>query len=1275
MGDNILFNYEHQKAHLDEVTKKANSRYLADLNVELPIVEIFDAISRNRTFYVEIEDHRRKLFYTLRESPISSYDPDIWSLLDKLESKIECLSNLIETSCNFNAEKLPWDEVAKIVKSTKGIQQDLYNRFNALENAIANIEDSSLKNDVDISDSLKVLTEIEGELEYFHRLATGNLAKLSNSQFLLLTGEAGMGKTHLLCSILEKRTNRELLLPTILAFGNLFNATEDPLEQIILQLDLRLSSNKFLDELDKAAEKTRSRALIMIDGLNETPDATYWKGNLIKITQEIEKYPNIALIVSVRTGFKEIIIEDALSSKFSEESHPGFQFREWEALNIFCRKFNYLTPDVPTLTPVFQNPLFLYIFCKSFEQEAKSKKREGGKKRKQIFRGHEGANYIFEQFVNRISKNIVAKLKIRKTFSKCIWEKIIKEIARNMVSKNTSRISERKILKIISKAKFSVKPKKMLSELEANSLILRIPEEYGINNKCVKFSYTFLFDKFSNHIIGRYLFKEYKSKYPKTSAGSEAGIKNAKKFFAKSSGIGKFISDPSNRGIIEMLSIQWPEYSGGHEFIEVAPYLRNSEIGQKAFISSLCWRNPDKFLKPNDTCIEYIRNIRKTESGADRLLDAFLSTAIVPKYPFNAEFLHRYLSKFSMPKRDIWWSTFLHRQSNKNGAVERLIEWGYSTQNKSHIASESIYLYSLTLTWFLTTPNRFIRDKATKALVAALSDKPELVLCLLKKFKSVNDIYITERLYAVAHGCAIRSENKEMLKETAKWIYSEIFNSTKFPVDLFLYGGHAQGIVSIALHKNGKIKGIDENKIKLLPKNTSPIKAPTIKFLKNKYFPEKAMNRNVAIWNSIMGDEEDEESGHFWKYTIDPYLERWEIEGPDGSPEKFDTSLAQRWILNKVIELGWKFDLHEDFDNALNSEIRSAHKAERIGKKYQWIAFYEFLSRIPDNSCVGEHASKNSLEKYEGPWEMDTVIHMLDIDPSDILKKLPIPKPEYTPTFESFKKQNALTKGALSNEKPQKIEDLPNLEASVKFQDDDEKVWVALNRSLSWTPKDPHKETYHSFSYGINSYLIDYEDKKPLLEWITGQDFMRANLPTFHQLMNTYFGQYPLGPMPHTTNTSEYCSAKWVTKMQGETTVKILPAVTQYSQSGSSIDCSSNKKVEFLFPSKLIIDELGLTHNCINGSFFNEEELVAFEPDIFDADMPKCVLVEQSKLLEFLESKKYSLFWTLRVEEYSFGPEHPDEEYPIKFLRAGAVYFFDDEDSKSWDYSEFVQKP
>lgn len=56
MAQNRFLNRAWQEKHLKKIKNQAGPRYSPELNVELPIAEIFDGISRPKLFIIQYEN-------------------------------------------------------------------------------------------------------------------------------------------------------------------------------------------------------------------------------------------------------------------------------------------------------------------------------------------------------------------------------------------------------------------------------------------------------------------------------------------------------------------------------------------------------------------------------------------------------------------------------------------------------------------------------------------------------------------------------------------------------------------------------------------------------------------------------------------------------------------------------------------------------------------------------------------------------------------------------------------------------------------------------------------------------------------------------------------------------------------------------------------------------------------------------------------------------------------------------------------------------------------
>jgi len=1329
-----FLNKEWQANHLKKIKRQAGPRYSPELNVDLPIAEIFDGISRTQSFYHTIREHYGKLNREFNHISGKYEDNEAQKLYKNLKNKIYQLSKALGKIKSYDAKQIPWDQLNNLTENAKKTLWGLLHKLRVEKDKAEKQKSEDVRsNSRSISERLVwdifYLHETQKELNFFEEFSSSTKAKLSNSPFLFLTGIAGTGKTHLLCDVVENRFKNEL--PAVLVFGELFATSDDPFEQIIRELGLKINKGQFLRSLNNAGRQSSCRAILIIDALNETRQRSFWKRNLSRVVDEIKKYPHIALVVSVRTGFENEVIIKKLKRAFIHEEHRGFEFREWEGVSKFFKEFRLSLPEIPLLMPEFQNPLFLLLFCKAIKERSRKNK---GKREKQVFRGHEGATYIFESFVDGVSKKIAKQFNIPNDPGKNIWDTIIEKIAEGMVKKNDDRIAEDEVVDLVKRQYPSLDHSALITELERNLLIVKVPRYSKQKKDYDGFDFRFPFQKFSDHLIGRYIFKKYEREFGKANKN----LQTAKKFFSRRRKLGKFLANSWNRGIVEALSIQCPEHLKGCELVEVAPYLKGSHVAQEAFIESLIWRKPTAFSSGTIKKISKFINSKVPQltlksskqdyfmypSVIRAVLDALLCVAPIINHPLNADFLHKHLLKFSMQKRDSWWSTFLHYQYGKRGAVDRLVEWGWSDQDKSHINDESIRLYSMALCWFLSTPNRFLRDRATKALVSILTNRLSVVLTLLKQFKDVNDLYIAERLYAVAYGCAIRSKSdKQGLKVLALWVYNKLFKDGNPPVHILLRD-YARGIIEVALHEE-VITAISRKKIVPPFSSEWPEEVPSEKSLKEKYYPKDFFQKKTEergfldIWSSVMYNFGT--LGDFGRYVLNSAVNHWsgrqlnskeinrknlfndfkdslteqqrellekatnKVEKVDEKEvkqqekgqkkamkkayadfrnslseeekkffdreikpflddrgsindllERFDTGLAQRWVFNRVAKLGWSPELHGQFDRCVNYYRldRSEHKPERIGKKYQWIAFHELLARISDNFEFKEESWSNSLGKYEGPWQLS----IRDIDPSCTLKEFPNPKPDHIPNFkwEIQSKYNKWYKNSSHSVWLKMTQDLPDPKKIIEFIDEEGIAWVALEGFIEWEEETPPEHEKYNLPlrrlwYMIKSYLVQARAGKKVFDWAKRQDFMGRWMPESHEFYDVYLGEYPWAPAFLYHDIPYYHHDGWTDEYGGKKIpAKILVTDDQYLSSGSSVDCSTNEAISVKLPAKFLVDEMKLTQNYVDGRFFDKNgDLVAFYPPVFDEKAPSFVLIRKDKIECFCRNKEYNLVWTL----------------------------------------------
>src|SRR5690606_24385780 len=193
-------------------------------------------------------------------------------------------------------------------------------------------------------------------------------------------------------------------------------------------------------------------------------------------------------------------------------------------------------------------------------------------------------------------------------------------------------------------------------------------------------------------------------------------------------------------GLLEALCIQVPELTG-LELPSFAPSRGDLWWVGRAFRQSLIWRSPTAF---SDSTREALNGLSRTEHDFFETLEVLLTVATLPEHPLNAEFLDQRLRKDAMADRDAWWSVFLHQEWGNRRAVDRLVEWASILEPTALLDEDSVDLCAIALSWMLTTSNRFLRDRATKALVSLLTGRLPATVRLVDRFSDVDDAYVTE---------------------------------------------------------------------------------------------------------------------------------------------------------------------------------------------------------------------------------------------------------------------------------------------------------------------------------------------------------------------------------------------------------------------------------------------------------------------------------------------------------------------------------------------------
>lgn len=788
-GNPELFTDRWFNERLDEAIESAGSRYSPILHVDLSIAQNFELFGRTSAAKLSVlrhaKDIRRACSYEIRrlatEDP-SDDSPSLKSLADTCDEVLHAMSHF---DCPPDR---PW-QISDIRQTIQNALDLAASSDEALAAAERLHEESDQGSETEHARRANPFREARFAI---HRLTNhlwttrselGHLEPIINADLLIVTGEAGTGKTHLLCDVAENRIKQKL--PTVILMGQQFLSKEHPWTQVLHQLDLGSSSaDVFVGALEAAAQAADSRALVMIDAINEGEGDAIWQAHLASFLARLQRSPWIGVVLSVRTPYLErvIIIPEVLESAQIVE-HRGFSESTYAAVMRYCKQFDLEFPTTPLLRPEFDNPLFLRTLCEGLRSNRQSRFPAGA----------EGITQVFNRYLNGVNKDIAESLDLDPQTATV--RQALDRLAAKFAEHETRWLPRTVAQSLVNEyAPTSGFKQSLYRALVDYGLLMEVLPGGSNSERAVQFG----FEWFADHLIAAHLVDSYEDT---ASLVGQLDPNNAD---------GVATQRLLTPGLLDALAILLPE----RHHVELPDALRenaDSWLINRSFLKTLPWRTPDTI---GVRCHELVDHAFDSFEGYELqlLLDALVTCATIPGHPFGAESLDNRLRQIPMPDRDAVWSTYLHYAYGQDGPVDRVLDWAEGLHaTESTTDPESVWACSVVLTWFLTASNRFVRDRATKGLVALLDGDFETAARLVRRFHNVDDPYVCERVMAAAYGIAMRSTDARGMAPLAEAVYEETFAEGEPPVH-YLLRDYARGVVERAVYLGADVD-VDRSRI------------------------------------------------------------------------------------------------------------------------------------------------------------------------------------------------------------------------------------------------------------------------------------------------------------------------------------------------------------------------------------------------------------------------------------------------------------------------------
>lgn len=1194
--DQMFFTDQWFTDRIRETTKAAEPRYTPDLTVDVPIHQAFEALGRTPIWEQSVRDLttrvRRLAQEWLRsidssnqlvpELPASARE-QAESLVDSLEEVGQLLEALMAEG---DEEKL--QRLCKTIESARTLASGCLSiSIEALEaehgkgsadsegfrQYMAEYMVSFPAAHVDLSrETLELLLDLESWLE--------ESGQLSIAPAALVVGPAGIGKTHSICDIALDRLERGL--KSVVLLGQQFSEGE-PWEQIrqLLGLSGPLSRDEFLGALNVAAETTGCPAIIFIDALNETVPRDLWRRHLAAFVQQVSRYEWLKVCFSCRSTYVDDVIPDGYS--ITRIQHSGFEGVEFEACFSFFEYYNLEPPSMPVLQPEFSNPLFLRLVCESL--------RDAGVTRfpdRML-----GLSEVVSCLVDSKEAKIARLLDYNPK------EQRVRQALDLLVSqmhKNQSRWIDWKEAKAIcdsvwpsSRRSASLFDQLIREGIISEDRVARPAEESPTD--VVRFS----FERLGDYMLAE---KHLRDLDTEVRAAFEKG--GRLHFLVKD-----HESIRRNLGLLEALAILLPERYGT-ELTDILQVGHSQEI-LSATVKSVTWRDPSSITTATQSAM---RSALARQNTFDEAMEALLSVSTRPLHPLNSFWFHSLAMSLAMPQRDAWLGPYLHRKYGESTAVNRLIDWGLRAEADA-IPEEIAALWVTQLGWFFVASDRRVRDNATKAAIKIMESSGAKWPEIIERFSEVDDEYVIERVLAAVYGSLVRSRNRSHLEGAADCIYGIFFAERKLPQNAMVRD-YGRMILELALHEGALANGIAPKTFRPPYDSEWPLSIPDQAFVEQ----YKDSYRDLPkLFRSCFHDD-------FNKYTIGSAIRPY-----DG----ITLAEAARWVFKEVLDMGYSKHLHRGFDGYIVSKYGPGRGkpdwAERIGKKYQWIALYRLLARLGDNAALKDDLWGQRPHDLQARSEKD-------IDPTILIRSTK--KDGKKRSWWSSCEYDFDAQESSSDDEWLSTFDFPDSAQMVLVTDPkDGTDYYVLLAYPEWSSRgeERHMDLDHHYRLlwmHIRSYLVRKQDSEPCWKWIKKQDFMGRWMPEGADLYEHFVGEYPWAP-PFRAHFEEY--PEW-TRTGGSSHVlpvgMLLTSHALLSEQGYDATKEENFSIEV--PADAFFCRCNLSWHGA-GSYLTEDGKIAFRFPAVHEPGPYALLAEREFLETLLKENGLVLIWTVLAEK------------------------------------------
>jgi hypothetical protein len=319
-----------------------------------------------------------------------------------------------------------------------------------------------------------------------------------------------------------------------------------------------------------------------------------------------------------------------------------------------------------------------------------------------------------------------------------------------------------------------------------------------------------------------------------------------------------------------------------------------------------------------------------------------------------------------------------------------------------------------------------------------------------------------------------------------------------------------------------------------------------------------------------------------------------------------------------------------EFDRYAGAGDRRNHLIERIGKKYQWLAFHELLARLGDNAGFMGWFQRDGIRHFQGPWE----VHRRELDPSLIAARgrektrqskttwwMPV-----SVNFKSISPQARLdwleTEDDLGNG--------PSLIAVTEPRTGH--AWLVVDEHegwYQWGVVDGERVIERHTWFTLNCLLVRKEQREQLVAVLSDKVFReRGDLAKLDLSSEGYIGEYPWHALYADLDI-------WAPEpIRDSEPVAVQPTVVDFLAETGGHDYSIEETFRFNVPAPGLIR--GMNLHLVNGrdlTYADEAGVIRFFDPSTRESGPGAGLVDREAFLAFLARESLDAVWIIDGEK------------------------------------------